>query len=216
MITPEQLQRETRRRPAEVGDKHPDAKGQANRLLESLIGRGWRTTQDLVEEVGHRFSTSVQYLRDRGHVIDKRSGEGRQYEYCYVTFYDVVRADSDWQERYYASPHWRAKREERLEQDHYACCWCGATSGLHVHHWRYDLFEERTSDLMTLCSVCHERIHRYDSVRASFPKQIRKELYERLTPATEAPEPECSGEIDDPPPDGMLFAVDDPDTYHYD
>ena len=73
---------------------------------------------------------------------------------------------------YYSSPEWQEKRRMRLEHDGYSCKGCGITAkqlddlgwpSLQVHHinagppdYKYPSFgNERLSDLLTLCSICH-------------------------------------------------------------
>ena len=78
-------------------------------------------------------------------------------------------------EDYYRSATWQRKRQQRLEHDQYTCQGCGITaaqltelewSSLQVHHknagppdYRYPSFgNEQLSDLLTLCSLCHDGI----------------------------------------------------------
>ena len=79
------------------------------------------------------------------------------------------------QEDYYQSAQWRSKRQQRLDHDQYTCQGCGITRqqlaelgwpALQVHHrnagppdYRYPSFgNEPLSDLLTLCSECHDGI----------------------------------------------------------
>ena len=76
---------------------------------------------------------------------------------------------------YYASSAWRRKREQRLDCDNHQCQGCGITRqqleelgwpSLQVHHknagppdYTYPSFgNEQVSDLLTLCSECHDGI----------------------------------------------------------
>lgn len=76
---------------------------------------------------------------------------------------------------YYASAAWRRKREQRLDHDNHQCQGCGITReqlerlgwpSLQVHHknagppdYAYPSFgNEQLSDLLTLCSECHDGI----------------------------------------------------------
>lgn len=78
-------------------------------------------------------------------------------------------------EDYYKSAAWRNKRRQRLEHDKHTCQGCGITAdhldqlgwpALQVHHknagppdYRYPSFGfEQLSDLLTLCSSCHDGI----------------------------------------------------------
>ena len=78
-------------------------------------------------------------------------------------------------EDYYRSAAWRKKRQQRLDHDNHTCQGCGITADqleelgwpvLQVHHknagppnYRYPSFgNEHLSDLLTLCSLCHDGI----------------------------------------------------------
>ena len=78
-------------------------------------------------------------------------------------------------EDYYQSAQWRSKRQQRLALDGHTCQGCGITQqqlnelgwpALQVHHrnagppdYRYPSFgDEPLSDLLTLCSECHDGI----------------------------------------------------------
>jgi len=78
-------------------------------------------------------------------------------------------------EAYYQSAAWQRKRRQRLEHDRHTCQGCGITAHqladlgwatLQVHHknagppdYRYPSFgNEQLSDLLTLCSLCHDGI----------------------------------------------------------
>ena len=78
-------------------------------------------------------------------------------------------------EDYYRSAAWQRKRKQRLDHDQHTCQGCGITRqqlaelgwpALQVHHrnagppdYRYPSFgNEPLSDLLTLCSECHDGI----------------------------------------------------------
>jgi hypothetical protein len=78
-------------------------------------------------------------------------------------------------EDYYRSAAWQRKRQQRLQHDQHTCQGCGITRqqlaelgwpALQVHHrnagppdYRYPSFgHEPLSDLLTLCSECHDGI----------------------------------------------------------
>jgi len=78
-------------------------------------------------------------------------------------------------EAYYQSAAWQRKRKQRLDHDNHTCQGCGITASqlaelgwpaLQVHHknagppdYRYPSFgNEQLSDLLTLCSLCHDGI----------------------------------------------------------
>lgn len=97
-------------------------------------------------------------------MLDKRSLEGYG-----------VQATRNHMEAYYRSAAWQRKRQQRLEHDQQTCQGCGITAAqlaelgwpaLQVHHknagppdYRYPSFgNEQLSDLLTLCSICHDGI----------------------------------------------------------
>jgi 5-methylcytosine-specific restriction endonuclease McrA len=75
---------------------------------------------------------------------------------------DMARRNKLQLNEYYQTLHWQNIREERIKIDNYCCRTCGVTESeytLHVHHLRYDLFNENISkDLITLCKYCHEAV----------------------------------------------------------
>lgn len=78
----------------------------------------------------------------------------------------VRKEDYEWYIK--LSPIWKAKRQERLELDGYACKKCksaGDGKPLHVHHRTYDRFggRELITDLVTLCEKCHAKVHKLHS-----------------------------------------------------
>lgn len=152
---------------------------QFEETLRILKRHGGWVTRDELMVVTHRFSACIQSLRQLGHVIDSRKNElTKQYEWRYSHSVEVCQVTDDWQEAYYRSPHWRAKRTERMNHDDFRCCNCHRKESLQVHHWKYDLFAELLGDLMTFCENCHQRIHR--NVRIGFPKVVTSEVFERL------------------------------------
>lgn len=58
---------------------------------------------------------------------------------------------------YLKSAHWRAKRQRHRKK---SCQVCGRKDRLHLHHVTYErLGREAGSDFMTLCWICHGRVH---------------------------------------------------------
>lgn len=49
-----------------------------------------------------------------------------------------------------------------LQRDHWKCRSCGMRSGLHVHHivFRSHQGRDEESNLITLCSSCHDGVHK--------------------------------------------------------
>lgn len=65
-------------------------------------------------------------------------------------------------EKYIQSAHWATKRSLRLNIDKHACQGCYTTEALHVHHKTYLRLgnENIKDDLVTLCEVCHDFVHK--------------------------------------------------------
>jgi hypothetical protein len=51
------------------------------RLMRLLADGEWHPTEELVQEVGHRFSATVHVAKQRGHRIEKRRVDKNQFEY---------------------------------------------------------------------------------------------------------------------------------------
>lgn len=61
---------------------------------------------------------------------------------------------------YLKSDIWREKRNAVLLRDDFKCQKCFAKDDLHVHHKTYKNFKnELLSELITLCSICHKKVH---------------------------------------------------------
>lgn len=62
----------------------------------------------------------------------------------------------------YKIANWRKIRESILERDNFACRVCGADgveARLNVHHIDYERRNNKDSNLVTLCGVCHRAVH---------------------------------------------------------
>lgn len=80
---------------------------------------------------------------------------------------------------YIASEAWSLKRLKVLQRDNFSCQTCGSNHDLQCHHKSYtNLFHEPLSDLITLCSHCHNAIHR--SLKARKSAQKRNKLPDSL------------------------------------
>jgi hypothetical protein len=54
------------------------------KLLLVLSDGNWHSTEELVQEVGHRFSATVHVAKQRGDRIEKRRVDRNQFEYRLV------------------------------------------------------------------------------------------------------------------------------------
>jgi hypothetical protein len=51
------------------------------RLLKVLSDGNWHSTEELVREVGHRFSATIHIAKQKGDQIEKRRVGKNQFEY---------------------------------------------------------------------------------------------------------------------------------------
>jgi len=59
----------------------------------------------------------------------------------------------------YGLSRWKEIRNGVLERDGQQCAVCSGRKDLHVHHIDRDLTNDDSKNLVTLCSICHARIH---------------------------------------------------------
>ncbi len=59
----------------------------------------------------------------------------------------------------YALKEWKKVREAILERDASRCTICGGTTALHIHHIDQDKTNDDPCNLLTLCEICHARVH---------------------------------------------------------
>ena len=54
---------------------------------------------------------------------------------------------------------WREVRTAVIDRDGGVCSVCGSAGDLHVHHLDLDPTNDDPSNLVTLCGICHARVH---------------------------------------------------------
>ncbi len=57
-------------------------------------------------------------------------------------------------------PNWKNIRKKILRRDEDKCRICFKEYYLHVHHIDYDRFNNKDSNLVTVCEPCHRAIHK--------------------------------------------------------
>ena len=64
-------------------------------------------------------------------------------------------------QKYLQSKEWRLLKATRLAMDSYQCKMCGTANNLECHHISYDRLgnENLSTDVITLCRDCHQKIH---------------------------------------------------------
>ena len=142
------------------------------------------TGTELAEKNPRRYGSFPDKLRMIGYQIRWDKGDDIWY---FDGRIDVVPTSKKWQEGYYATEWWKAKRLDRLEKDCFSCCRCKCDRAwsyreydcdLHVHHWEYHFFAEKIEHLMTFCQRCHSYIH--DQCRIAFPRSVNPDVYRRV------------------------------------
>lgn len=72
--------------------------------------------------------------------------------------------------QYLNSPEWKSKRIKVLTRADFCCEMCHAQTSLQVHHISYKrLYREPLTDLVALCSTCHQQVHEH----YGYPKSIK-------------------------------------------
>ena len=59
----------------------------------------------------------------------------------------------------YTLRRWKETRSGVLERDGNRCTVCGGEQDLHIHHIDRDPTNDVPSNLVTLCGICHARVH---------------------------------------------------------
>ncbi|MDI6718405.1 MAG: HNH endonuclease signature motif containing protein [Methanomicrobiales archaeon] len=59
----------------------------------------------------------------------------------------------------YALRGWKNVRKAILERDASRCALCGGSTALHIHHIDQDKTNDDPGNLLTLCGICHARVH---------------------------------------------------------
>ena len=81
---------------------------------------------------------------------------------------------------YMKSVEWDEKRSLRFRMDGFRCFQCGSAKNLQCHHITYErLGNERMSDLITLCSECHKRLHEPKTVMKT-EEEKRQDYFDRI------------------------------------
>ena len=63
--------------------------------------------------------------------------------------------------KYLTSDKWKELREKVKKRDNYLCQECKTNKAEEVHHLTYEnVFNEKMSDLISVCSDCHKELHK--------------------------------------------------------
>lgn len=167
---------------AEMFARSKESSSQRRRAVLEALQAGPKTTAELIEAGGHRFSCAIDQLRKRGHQIDTRDaldGDDKFAVYTLTGYTPTFKVKQSEQQAYYASQHWKDTSRARKEFDNWTCTQCHSKENLETHHWVYFLFRESVEhELVTLCSACHKTIHRRTQIH--FPRFVDEETSRRL------------------------------------
>lgn len=92
-------------------------------------------------------------IRDLQNEIDSKAfilkALREQYDASEIDYYEYLKTEA-----------WQEQRAKIFKRDGFRCVCCEAEKNLEVHHVTYkNLGAEEVSDLVTLCRVCHEKLH---------------------------------------------------------
>lgn len=81
-------------------------------------------------------------------------------------------------ELYFDTPEWRDLRQKVIKRANNICEKCTIYNIQNVHHLTYKRFlEERTEDLLGVCTSCHKELHKIPGARSPLPiSNILKDL----------------------------------------
>ncbi len=122
---------------------------------------------------GSRLAPVVEQLRNaHGFAISGYGTTAKPYRLDDVRQRPTLaRSTPEMQAAYYQTPHWLNAKRQREAMDGHRCVLCGNNKDLRCHHVCYGrLFNEPPSDLLTLCDLCHGRVHLH--CRLKFPSGI--------------------------------------------
>ena len=147
----------------------------------------WLRSQDLPkvayeqQHVGTRLAPVIDKLRNGwGFEILGDGSIKKPYTMPFREQYPTkVEVTETMQAAYYASSHWHTARRKRLELDKYSCVMCEQVGPASVvHHAKYELFNESTDELISLCDRHHTMIH--ENSRIGFPIGVDVSIAEKL------------------------------------
>lgn len=96
----------------------------------------------------------------------------------------MMRKHSKQYDDYLKSDAWKAKREERLRLDDGKCVMCGRPQAIlksghpaiQCHHINYNSLGAETMDsLVSVCSACHIKLHKYYARYRSWEDKERRQ-----------------------------------------
>lgn len=146
---------------AEVRSETSDGKWQrrnACKTCKSLSGRASKAGDDFNTLPFLSYSKNTEYETQRKNIYQNVLNTCKQYtEDFRQREFLLQKAKYD---EYLQTPIWKKKAAFVKERDKYLCQMCLIEKAVDVHHITYQrIFDEFTSDLISLCRSCHSKIH---------------------------------------------------------
>lgn len=104
------------------------------------------------------YAKNQEYGLQRQDIYQKAMNESRQYTEDFKRReFLLQKAKYD---EYLKTPIWKQKSAIVKERDKHLCQMCLIEKAVDVHHITYErIFNELTSDLISVCRSCHTKIH---------------------------------------------------------
>lgn len=145
----------------EIRSETSDGKWQrrnACKTCKTLSGRALRLCNDYQNLPFLTYIKNQEYQSIRSDLYQRCMNEAKKFtdEFKEKEFL-IQKAKYD---QYLQSPIWKQKAAIVKERDKYLCQMCLKEKATDVHHITYErIFNELTSDLISVCRSCHSKIH---------------------------------------------------------
>ena len=145
----------------EIRSETSDGKWQrrnACKTCKSLSGRALRAGDDFNTLPFLSYAKNQEYGSQRQNIYQKAMNASRQYTEDFKRReFLLQKAKYD---EYLQTPIWKQKAAIVKERDKHLCQMCLIEKAVDVHHITYErIFNELTSDLISVCRSCHSKIH---------------------------------------------------------
>lgn len=131
---------------------YPEFKKSKKEILAEKMKENIKASKELQKKYDECYGNKKQKNTETIESILLKAKDLLIYEYV---DYDV----------FLYTPYWRTLRKAVLLRDNNKCCHCGGTYKLMVHHLTYIHHykeHEHLEDLITVCELCHGKIHKDD------------------------------------------------------
>lgn len=101
----------------------------------------------------------------------------------------INKKDKDKYKKYLLSDKWKLFRQKAIDFYGDNCGRCGNKKNLQVHHKTYrNIFKERLSDVIVLCSSCHKHAHKLKKRNQAGKWSRSRNAFYSKTPVTYYPD----------------------------